>query len=86
MYRTMIYPNRTIMPSMDKVALTCKLLLDERVLEQRREIELMKVQLFLKDYHNGVFGQAMRHANEQCVKCNCSGCKATGRAKYIRGA
>jgi hypothetical protein len=36
------------MSSIDKLALTCRLLYDERVLEQRKEIERLKVKLFFR--------------------------------------
>ena len=40
----------TGMSSIDKLALTSRLLYDERVIEQRKEIERLKVKLFFRDY------------------------------------
>jgi hypothetical protein len=81
----MIYPNRTIMPSIDKVALTCKLLLDARVLEQRREIELMRVKLFWRDYRDEDFKRFMAVQNSENTKCKCIGCVKTGRTALLFG-
>ena len=67
------------MSSIDKLALTSRLLYDERVIEQRKEIERLKVKLFFRDYTEKVLIGIMQRLNYQHAKCKCSGCKATGR-------
>jgi hypothetical protein len=67
------------MSSIDKLALTSRLLYDERVLEQRREIENLKVKLFFRDYTTEYLDKAMKHLNCFHTRCTCSGCKKTGR-------
>ena len=67
------------MSSIDKLALTSRLLYDERVLEQRKEIELLKVKLFFRDYTHAFLLQAMRQLNYANIKCKCSGCRKAQR-------
>ena len=67
------------MSSIDKLALTCSVLYDQRVLEQRKEIEMLKLKLFFRDYTPKVMRRAMKHLNQVNIRCKCSGCKLTGR-------
>ena len=67
------------MSSIDKLALTSRLLYDERVIEQRKEIERLKVKLFFRDYTTDYLEKAMKHLNCLHTRCTCSGCKKTGR-------
>jgi hypothetical protein len=67
------------MASIDKLGLTCRLLYDQRVLEQRKEIETLKVKLFFRDYTPDVILKAMSELNWCNTRCKCSGCKITGR-------
>ena len=74
------------MASLDKLALTSRLLYDARVLEQRREIEQLKLKLFFRDYRSIVMKQIVCNYNYWNVKCKCSGCKATERSeRFIQG-
>jgi hypothetical protein len=67
------------MSSIDKLALTSRLLYDQRVLEQRKEIEMLKVKLFFRDYTTDYLDKAMKRLNCLHTRCTCSGCKKTGR-------
>ena len=67
------------MSTIDKLALTCRLLYDQRLLELRREIEIIKVKLFFRDYTHTFLLQAMRQLNHANIKCKCSGCKKARR-------
>jgi hypothetical protein len=74
------------MSSIDKVALTCRLLYDERVLEQRKEIEKqrkkierLELQIFFRDYTPDYMKKAMKRMNLWNVRCKCRDCKKTGR-------
>jgi hypothetical protein len=63
----------------DKLALTCRLLYDQRVLEQRREIETLKLKLFFRDYTHRNLKQAMLNLNRRNTECRCSSCNKAGR-------
>jgi hypothetical protein len=65
--------------TIDKLALTCRLLYDQRVLEQRKEIETLKLKLFFRDYTHKIMLKAMRKLNNTNTKCKCSSCKKAGR-------
>ena len=69
------------MPSIDKLALTCRLLYDERLLEQRKEIEKLEVKLFFKKFTNGYLARAKRRLN-WTIRCKCRGCNAEKRITY----
>ncbi len=66
------------MSSIDKLALTCRLLYDERVLEQRKEIEKLQVQLFFKDFTGQYFHAVLRRMNWH-TRCKCKHCERAGR-------
>ena len=70
------------MASIDKLALTCRLLYDERVLEQRKEIERLKVKLFFRDYTHETLLEATKNLNHANTRCKCSGCKRAGRIHH----
>ena len=68
------------MSSIDKLALTCRLLYDQRVLEQRKEIEKLKVKLFFRDYTHEILENALKDLNyANDIKCKCRDCKKSGR-------
>ncbi len=69
---------------MDKLALTCRVLYDQRVLEQRKEIEMLKMKYFFKDYTQDDMSSAMETLNLCNVRCTCSGCKKAGRLNYAK--
>ena len=67
------------MSSIDKLALTCRLLYDQRLLEQRKEIEMLKVKLFFRDYTKENLLKATKTLNHANIRCKCSGCQRAGR-------
>jgi hypothetical protein len=67
---------------MDKLALTCRVLYDQRVLDQRKEIEMLKMKLFFRDYSVENLKYAMYMLNCQNTFCKCSGCTRAGRMHY----
>ena len=69
------------MSSIDKLALTCRILYDERVLEQRKEIEKLQVQLFFKDYTGTNCQEVLKLLNMH-VNCKCNHCKRAGRFHF----
>jgi hypothetical protein len=48
------------MSSIDKLALTCRILYDERVLEQRKEIEMLEVKYFFRGYTCEILNEALK--------------------------
>ena len=69
------------MPSIDKLALTCRFLYDERVLEQRKEIEKLQVKLFFKDYTEGNVERMIKRLNVN-TECKCTACSVLGRISH----
>jgi hypothetical protein len=67
------------MASIDKLALTCRLLYDQRVLEQRKEVEMLKMKLFFRDFTQKDLKNRMERLNFKNVCCKCSGCNQAGR-------
>jgi hypothetical protein len=69
------------MNSVDRLAVVCKVLLDTRVLELRRENEALKLRLFWKEHGPEQLKAAMRMANAAAggPGCGCLGCKVGGR-------
>jgi len=69
------------MNSVDRLAVVCKVLLDTRVLELRRENEALKLRLFWKEHGPEQLKAAMRLANGLAggPGCGCLGCKVGGR-------
>jgi hypothetical protein len=70
------------MATIDKLALTCRLLYDERVLEQRKEIEMLKVKLFLRDYTSSNMHSILRDLNQKNTKCVCRYCGNARRTVF----
>jgi hypothetical protein len=68
------------MDGVDRLAVVCKVLLDTRVLELRRENEALKLRLFWKEHGPE---QLMRLANGAAggPGCGCLGCKVSGRGE-----
>jgi hypothetical protein len=69
------------MSSIDKLALTCRVLYDERVLEQRKEIEKLQMKLFFRDY-TGVNFQTILKVMNWHVRCKCNDCRYKERIFY----
>ena len=67
------------MSSIDKLAVTSRLLYDVRVLEQRREIEQLKMKLLFRDYRPEVMKNLVKDYNYWNTKCKCTGCEQAGR-------
>ena len=75
------HPNASLlgMSSIDMLALTCRVLYDQRVLEQRKEIEMLEVKYFFRGYTPKYIKDAMRGLNYRNIKCKCGGCKIAER-------
>ena len=67
------------MSSIDKLALTCRVLYDQRVLEQRKEIEMLEVKYLFKRYTSYNLDHALYKLNRMHTRCKCRGCKLTKR-------
>ena len=63
----------------DALALTCRILLDHRILEQRREIERLRLHGFWGSYTKEALDSAMRSYNQDVPKCGCGACGFVGR-------
>ena len=64
--------------SIDKLALTCKVLMDERVLELRKEVEGLKLSLYWERHSIYVFEKAMTWCNSnEDISCECESCIRT---------
>jgi hypothetical protein len=65
----------------------CKVLLDSRVLELRRENEALKLKLFWKEHGPEQLKAAMRAANGAAggPGCGCLGCEVSGRHESDHG-
>jgi len=74
------------MSSIDKLALTCRVLYDQRVLELRKEIETLKVKYFFRVYTSNFLKDAMFELNIYNIDCSCRGCKTAGRMYDCYGA
>jgi hypothetical protein len=64
---------------LDRLALVSRLLLDQRVLELRRENEALRLQLFWKDHGRNQLAQLMIQANRAVPGCTCIACSVSGR-------
>lgn len=58
----------------DRLALVCKIVLDQQVLNLRREVEELKLQLFWKDHDVRALAAKMRQANQNGPRCACDAC------------
>jgi hypothetical protein len=70
----------------DKLATVSKVLMDQRVLEQRKEIEILRdenrrlqLQLFWRDHEVSVLESLMMDLNAATVGCGCNNCRTSGR-------
>ena len=62
-------------PSVDRLAVVCRILLDERVCTLRKEVEKLQLELFWKDHDVEALNRAMAYANDgQWVVCECYAC------------
>jgi hypothetical protein len=75
----------------DKLATVSKVLMDQRVLEQRKEIEMLReenkrlqLQLFWRDHEVSVMESLMMDLNTNTVGCKCNNCRITGRFPAAR--
>ena len=67
------------MQHIDRLALVSKVLLDQRFLDLRNEVESLKLELFWTKYHGGKFGKAIQCANKFGPACACQDCTLRGR-------
>ena len=67
------------MVSIDKLALVARILYDERIIEQRQEIEFLRLKLFWKDHDERSFKRYMAAANNINSLCMCTCCMLRGR-------
>ena len=70
------------MRGLDKLALVSKVLLDQRVIELRREVEELRLRLFWKDHSKQRLEKLMGQANsygDNAPKCVCLACGMKGR-------
>jgi hypothetical protein len=67
------------MSSIDKLALTCRVLYDQRVLEQRKEIEKLEVKYFFRGYTPKYMKHSMEYLNYSNIRCKCRGCYTAER-------
>jgi hypothetical protein len=63
----------------DKVSTCCKILFDRRILEQRREIERLKLENFWLKHGKRALHAAMQNYNHEVTKCACAICCVSGR-------
>lgn len=62
-------------PSVDRLAVVCRILLDERVCTLRKEVEKLQLELFWKDHDVEALNRAMAYANDgQDEVCECYAC------------
>ncbi len=75
------------MNGVDRLAVVCKVLLDSRVLELRRENEALRLRLFWKEHGPEQLKAAMRLANGAAggPGCGCLGCVVSGRREREHG-
>jgi hypothetical protein len=71
------------MSSIDKLSVVSQLLYDERIIEQRQEIERLRLQLFWKDHDMKRLTELMAIANGNHTKCACDVCGLKGRIKHV---
>ena len=72
------------MRGLDKLALVSKVLLDQRVIELRREVEELRLRLFWKDHSMQRLEKLMAQANsygDNAPKCVCFACGGKGRIR-----
>jgi hypothetical protein len=71
------------MSSLDRLALVCRVLLDSRFLELKRENERLKLSLFWVDHSINTLKKLMAHANNRAggPRCRCGCCMRTKRSR-----
>jgi len=71
------------MSSVDRLALVCKVLLDARFLELKRENERLKLSLFWVDHSINTLKKLLGHANNRAggPRCRCRCCMRTKRSR-----
>jgi hypothetical protein len=70
------------MQGVEKVIFTCKILLDQRVIELKKENELLKLKLFWAKHNSDYLKEAMACWNQDISgpRCACLACVTSGRA------
>ena len=63
------------MGSIDKLALVSRVLFEQRIIDQRKEIDALCLELFLRDFKRSKFMKRMSLANVIHKKCACSRCE-----------
>jgi hypothetical protein len=71
------------MSHIDRLATVSKILLDERVIELRQEVETLKLEIFWRDNSLFRLNEAMKIANGIHVKCRCFYCGLKGRTRLM---
>ena len=78
------------MASIETLARASKVLFDQRLVDQRKEIEaltkendMLRLELFWKDHDMTNLKNAMALANANHTKCLCSGCVLTKRDAHV---
>ena len=74
------------MSHIDRLATVSKILLDERVIELRQEVETLKLGIFWRDNSMFRLNEAMKIANGMHVKCGCSFCCWYNRTDLMKEA
>jgi len=71
------------MASVDRLALVCRVLLDSRFLELKRENERLRLSLFWVDHSINTLKKLMGHANNRAggPRCRCRCCLRTRRSR-----
>jgi hypothetical protein len=77
--RIVTNPSLLGMSSIDMLALTCRVLYDQRVLEQRKEMEKLEVKYFFKGCTPDFMKRRMALLNYENIGCKCRGCFQKGR-------
>jgi uncharacterized small protein (DUF1192 family) len=62
------------MAFIDKLALVSTFLFEKRIVDQRKEIERLRLELFWKDHSMACFTEAMGVANARVTACICETC------------
>ena len=70
--------------SIDKLAMVSRVLFEQRIIDQRKEIEELKVCLFWRDHNLDQLIDGMKLANKYHIRCTCNGCKRAGRTFELR--
>ena len=71
------------MCSIDKLALVSRVLFEQRIIEQRNEIEALRLESFWRDFKRSKFMKRMSLANVIHKKCACSRCEGLNLTDLI---